>query len=104
MTIARTARPLGLRSEASYRFERGIDREGQVGALIRAAEVIRRIAGGREASTIADFEPRKASPREIQFDLASIEALVRASIPPPPAKSSLKAPGAQVSNRGRGLL
>ena len=32
MTIARTARRLGLRSEASYRFERGIDRAGQVRA------------------------------------------------------------------------
>ena len=70
MTIARTARRLGLRSEASYRFERGIDRAGQVGALIRAAELIRRIARGREASPIADFEPRKAEPREIALDLA----------------------------------
>ncbi len=49
MTVARTARRLGLRSEASYRFERGIDRAGQVGALIRAAELIRKIARGREA-------------------------------------------------------
>src|SRR5258708_15514372 len=104
MTIARTARPLGLRSEASYRFERGIDREGQVGALIRAAELIRRIAGGREASTIADFEPRKAPPREIQFDLAAMEALLGASIPRTLAKSRLKALGAQVSNRGKGIL
>ena len=39
MTVARTSRRLGLRSEASYRFERGIDRAGQVGALIRAAEL-----------------------------------------------------------------
>ena len=35
MTIARTARRLGLRSEASYRFERGIDRSGQVRPLAR---------------------------------------------------------------------
>src|SRR5258708_30863650 len=104
MTIARTARPLGLRSEASYRFERGIDRQGQVGGVIRGAELIRRIAGGREAWTIADFDPRKASPREIQFDLASMEALLGASIPPTVAKSRLKALGAQVSNRGKGIL
>ena len=104
MTIARTARRLGLRSEASYRFERGIDREGQVGALIRAAELIRRIAGGREASTIADFEPRKSQPREIQFDLAAMEALLGASIPPTVAKTRLKALGAQVNSRGKGVL
>jgi phenylalanyl-tRNA synthetase beta chain len=103
MTVARTARRLGLRSEASYRFERGIDREGQVGALIRAAELIRKIAGGKEAS-ISDFEPRKPHPREIQLDLAAMEALLGAQIPPATAKARLKSLGAQVSSRGKGVL
>ncbi len=104
MTVARTARRLGLRSEASYRFERGIDREGQVGALIRAAELIRKIARGREASPIADFEPRKTEPREIALDLGAMESLLGASIPPGVARSRLKSLGAQVSTRGKGVL
>ena len=104
MTVARTARRLGLRSEASYRFERGIDRAGQVGALIRAAELIRKIARGREASPIADFEPRKAEPREIALDLAAMESLLGASIPPTVARSRLKSLGAQVSTRAKGVL
>jgi phenylalanyl-tRNA synthetase beta chain len=104
MTVARTARRLGLRSEASYRFERGIDRAGQVGALIRAAELIRRIAHGREASFIADIEPRKAEPREIALDLAAMESLLGASIAPTVAKTRLKSLGAQVSNRAKGVL
>jgi phenylalanyl-tRNA synthetase beta chain len=104
MTVARTARHLGLRSEASYRFERGIDRAGQVGALIRAAELIRRIAHGREASFIADIEPRKAEPREIALDLAAMESLLGASIAPTVAKTRLKSLGAQVSNRAKGVL
>jgi phenylalanyl-tRNA synthetase beta chain len=104
MTIARTARRLGLRSEASYRFERGIDRAGQVGALIRAAELIRKIARAREASSIADFEPRKAEQREIALDLGAMESLLGASIPPGVARSRLKAIGAQVSARGKGVL
>jgi phenylalanyl-tRNA synthetase beta chain len=104
MTIARTARRLGLRSEASYRFERGIDREGQVGALIRAAELIRRIARGREASPIADFEPRKADPREIPLDLAAMESLLGVAIPPGLARSRLKSLGSQVSTRAKGIL
>ncbi len=54
MAIARTSRRLGLRSEASYRFERGIDREGQVPAVIRAAALIGKIAGGRQAGAITD--------------------------------------------------
>ncbi|MGA9721118.1 MAG: phenylalanine--tRNA ligase subunit beta, partial [Candidatus Binatus sp.] len=104
MTVARTARRLGLRSEASYRFERGIDRAGQVGALIRAAELIRRIARGREASPIADFEPRKAEPREIALDLAAMESLLGVAIPPAVARSRLKSLGAQVSTRAKGVL
>jgi phenylalanyl-tRNA synthetase beta chain len=104
MTIARTARRLGLRSEASYRFERGVDRAGQVGALIRAAELIRRIARGREASPIADFEPRKAEPREIALDLGAMESLLGAAIPPTVARSRLKSLGAQVSTRAKGVL
>ena len=44
MTVARTARRLGLRSEASYRFERGVDRMGQVAALFRVAEMLRQCA------------------------------------------------------------
>jgi phenylalanyl-tRNA synthetase beta chain len=104
MTIARTARRLGLRSEASYRFERGIDREGQVGALIRAAELIRRIARGREASPIADFEPRKAERREIALDLSAMESLLGVAIPSGVARSRLKSLGSQVSTRGKGVL
>jgi phenylalanyl-tRNA synthetase beta chain len=104
MTVARTSRRLALRSEAGYRFERGIDRAGQVGALIRAAELIRKIAHGREASSIADFEPRKAEPREIALDLDAMESLLGAAIPPSVAKSRLKALGAQVSTRGKGVL
>lgn len=93
-----------MRSEASYRFERGIDRAGQVGALIRAAELIRRVARGREASPIADFEPRKAEPREIGLDLGAMESLLGAAIPPAVAKSRLKSLGAQVSTRAKGVL
>jgi phenylalanyl-tRNA synthetase beta chain len=104
MTIARTARRLGLRSEASYRFERGIDRAGQVAALIRAAELIRKIARGREASAITDLEPRKLEPREINFDTAAIEALLGVAIPPAVAKARLKALGAQVNSRPKGIL
>lgn len=104
MTIARSARRLQLRSEASYRFERDIDRAGQVAALIRAAELIRRIARGREASAITDLEPRKSQPREITLDLGAMEALLGASIPLAVAKSRLKSLGAEVSTRAKGVL
>lgn len=44
--VRRTARRLGLHSDASYRFERGVDPEGQERAADRAARLIQELAGG----------------------------------------------------------
>ena len=44
--VRRTARRLGLHSDASYRFERGVDPEGQARAADRAARLIAELAGG----------------------------------------------------------
>ncbi len=45
-SVRRTSRELGLSTEASYRFERGVDPQGQALAATRAAELMRRVAGG----------------------------------------------------------
>ncbi|MFH0781815.1 MAG: phenylalanine--tRNA ligase subunit beta [Pseudomonadota bacterium] len=47
VSIRRTARKLNLTSEASYRFERGVDPEGVVNALNRAVQLICELAGGQ---------------------------------------------------------
>jgi phenylalanyl-tRNA synthetase beta chain len=104
MAIARTSRRLGLRSEASYRFERGIDRQGQVRALLRAAALIRKIPGGREAGPIIDIEPRPAAQREIDLDLNAIAALLGAEIPAGEVKRRLRALGAAVEPGTRSHL
>ncbi len=47
--VRRTARRLGLHSESSYRFERGVDPEGVARAADRAARLLVELAGGRAA-------------------------------------------------------
>ena len=101
MTIARTARRLGLRSEASYRFERGVDRSGQVRAVLRAAELIREVAGGHDAGAVVDLEPTPAKRRDIDLDLDSISLLLGFSLPAAEIKRRLKAVGMDVSAAGR---
>ncbi len=101
MTIARTARRLGLRSEASYRFERGIDRSGQTAALMRAAELIRRYAGGRETGPLIDVEGRPAPYREIDLDLRGMTAILGVEVPVAEVRRRLKAIGAKISPSGR---
>jgi len=104
MAIARTSRRLGLRSEASYRFERGIDRQGQVPAVIRAAALIGKIAGGREAGAITDVEPIPAPTREIDFDLNAMASMLGVEIPAVEVKRRLRALGAAVESGAKAHL
>jgi phenylalanyl-tRNA synthetase beta chain len=101
MTIARTARRLGLRSEASYRFERGIDRGAQAVALMRVAELIRHYAGGRETGPILDVEGRPAPYREIDLDLRGMASLLGVEVPAAEVRRRLKAIGVTVTPEGR---
>jgi phenylalanyl-tRNA synthetase beta chain len=57
--IRRTSKQLALQTDASYRFERGIDPEGTLKAAIRCAEMIVEIGGGEVDSTIIDLHPTK---------------------------------------------
>ena len=56
-TVRRTAKRLGLSTEASYRFERGVDPEGVIHALERAAQLMAEVAGGRVAGPRLDEYP-----------------------------------------------
>jgi phenylalanyl-tRNA synthetase beta chain len=104
MTIARTARRLNLRSEASYRFERGVDRAGQVNAILLASELLGRVATAKQASPLIDVEPQSATERRIQLDIRSLDSLLGASIPPPEIRRRLKSLGARIEAEARNRL
>lgn len=104
IAIARTARRLNLRSEASYRFERGIDRAGQVSGIVLASELLGRVAGAKPASPLIDVEPQPAPERRIELDIGSLNSLLGANIPLPEARRRLKSLGAQIEADGRNRL
>ena len=54
--IRKSARRHGLQTDASFRFERGIDPDGQIYALKRAAQLIKELAGGKISMNIVDVE------------------------------------------------
>ena len=54
--IRKSARRHGLQTDASFRFERGIDPDGQIYALKRAAQLIKELAGGEISMNIVDVE------------------------------------------------
>jgi phenylalanyl-tRNA synthetase beta chain len=80
-SVRRTAKALGLSTEASYRFERGADIEAIPGALDRAAELIARVGGGRVASGWIDVYPTPQPARSVELRLARIRRLIGACPP-----------------------
>jgi phenylalanyl-tRNA synthetase beta chain len=65
ISVRRTSKALGLRTEASYRFERGADPEMAELASRRAAELIQQLAGGEILSGAVDIYPGRAAPLEV---------------------------------------
>ena len=63
--VRRTSRRLGLSSESSRRFERGVDPSATLQALHRLTEIIIQTAGGTPSSDWADIYPKKIAPRRI---------------------------------------
>ncbi|MEN6484219.1 MAG: phenylalanine--tRNA ligase subunit beta [Syntrophobacteraceae bacterium] len=66
-SIRRTGKKLGLRSESSYRFERGIDPEGVLRALDRAAQLMQEVGGGAIAAGRIDVYPEHFAAQELSL-------------------------------------
>ena len=79
-TIRRTAKRLGLHSEASHRFERGVDPAGTVSAANRAAQLISKHAGGSVSAGVLDSYPRPPQPPSILLRQDRIEKLLGVEI------------------------
>jgi len=67
--IRRTAKKLGLATDASYRFERGIDPAATVAALNRAAQLMVAVGGGNRIGGVLDEHPRPAPARSLQLNV-----------------------------------
>lgn len=75
-TIRKTSRRLGLSSEASYRFERGIDQQRAVWALDRACAMMAAVSGGRVQRGLSISEPCPFKGASIEFRPARADALL----------------------------
>jgi phenylalanyl-tRNA synthetase beta chain len=80
-SVRRTSRRLGLRTEASARFERGVDPEGTARAARRAARMIVEFAGGRVLRAGVDVYPAPSPRHAISLRLARIPRLLGADVP-----------------------
>jgi phenylalanyl-tRNA synthetase beta chain len=78
--IRRTSLALGLQTESSYRFERGIDPAGVLTSSLRAATLIADLAGGEVAKGVIDCYPTPLPCPEIRLRLPRASALLGMSL------------------------
>ncbi|MBK7172315.1 MAG: phenylalanine--tRNA ligase subunit beta [Bacteroidales bacterium] len=78
--IRKTSKLHGLKTDASFRFERGTDPNMTIYALQRAAVMMMEIAGGSLSSDIVDVYPVKVENREVEVSIQRMEALIGKAI------------------------
>lgn len=74
--IRKTAQNHGLKTDASFRFERGTDPNITVYALKRAALLLKEVAGGRPGSEIIDIYPNPISDFKVSVSYKNINRLI----------------------------
>ena len=75
-TIRKGSRELNLKTDASWRFEHGVDPNLTEVAVDRAAFLIQKLAQGKIARGRVDFYPKKVLPKKIVLDLKIVESLL----------------------------
>ncbi|UJH67556.1 phenylalanine--tRNA ligase subunit beta [Allomuricauda sp. SCSIO 65647] len=98
ISIRKTAKRHGLNTDASFRFERGVDIDFTEYALKRAAVLIKEIAGGDISSAVVDLYPNKKKDHQVFLSFKKIDNLIGEEIPRDTIKSILASLEIKVSN------
>ena len=80
-SVRMTARDIGLRTEASGRYEKGLDRENTMPAIERACELVEMLGAGDVVKGIIDVYPTKAEQTVIPFDPQKINEFLGTDVP-----------------------
>lgn len=80
VSVRKTSKRHGLKTDASFRFERGTDPDMTVVALKRAALLIAELGGGKIASSVSDIYPDPVQPFDVTVNYRNITRLIGAEI------------------------
>jgi phenylalanyl-tRNA synthetase beta chain len=100
VSVRRTSKTLGLRTEASTRFERGADPEMAEVASRRCAELIRELAGGEILAGVVDVYPGHREPARIDLSRRELLRLMGADVPNAEIEAILGALGFEPKRHG----
>ena len=88
--IRKTARRFGLNTDASFRYERGLDPNQTVDVMKRAALLIQEVAGGTITGAIQDIYPAPVAPYRVELVYNKVNTLIGKVIPVETVKSILE--------------
>jgi phenylalanyl-tRNA synthetase beta chain len=98
-SIRRTSKRLGLKTEASIRFERGGDIEAPPAGIARAAALFAKIGAGRPLGVTIDRYPAPRRPAQVALRAARISRLLGQDVPPEAVTRILAALGFEVADQ-----
>jgi phenylalanyl-tRNA synthetase beta chain len=103
-SIRRSAKALGITTDASMRFERGADPNGVEYALDRAAELLLMLAGGELLRGKIDVYPKKIRPRVVPLRVERVNSVLGSALTKKEIVSFLSLLGIGVREKSSGLL
>jgi phenylalanyl-tRNA synthetase beta chain len=103
VSIRRTARRLGLSSDSSYRFERGVDHDTVDWASRRAVQLLFELAGGKPMKDVIDVSVARASRPVAKVRPARVSQVLGMSVSPGRVREILAGLGAQVTGSDESL-
>ncbi len=81
VTVRKSAKRHGLSTDASFRFERGVDPNMAPYALARCVQLMKDLAGGKVSSDVQDIYPVKIENFKVEISLSRINALIGKTLP-----------------------
>jgi len=103
-SIRKSSKVHGLKTDASFRFERGTDPEITMTALNRAANLILEIAGGTVSCEAVDLYPTKLEPSNIAFSFSNSSRLIGKTIDQHIVKTIIQSLGITIEHEGNDAL
>ena len=102
--VRKTSKRIGIKTDASFRFERGTDPHLTLAALQRATELLKDVAGGQVDGALIDIYPQAVEPLKIGFSFKNCNQLCGVEIPTKTVKQILIALGIEILSESADAL